>query len=274
MSKPIVVGVDGQPGSDIALGWAIAEAARRARRLMLLHVGEVWSPPFVGDGSLMAAIRTRGQQVIEKALTVVHATNRNVQVSSLVLPGDPPDVLISWSSEASMLVLGDSVRASLATVPRTVAARSRCPLIVVRTQWSDQLPVVVGVDGSPVTRAAIEFAFDHAAQHRTWVRAVHAWHRSVLPGDRGIVEERAAHFAVVADALEQSRQRYPLVPVHISRPIGHAAEVLSEQSTAAQLLVVGTRGHSGVAGLLLGSVSQALLRTAGCPLAVIPAEKW
>jgi nucleotide-binding universal stress UspA family protein len=94
-----------------------------------------------------------------------------------------------------------------------------------------------------------------------------------LPGGRDITEERAKHFKIVSEALTAARDRYPLVPVHISRPVGSAEEILSEHSMTAQLLVVGTRGHSPMAGLLLGSVSQALLRTASCPLAVIPAEE-
>jgi nucleotide-binding universal stress UspA family protein len=133
--------------------------------------------------------------------------------------------------------------------------------------------VVVGVDGSPVTTTAIEFAFDQASRHKTSVRAVHAWHRSPLPGGGDITEERARHFKIVSDALTAARDRYPLVPVYISRPIGRAETILSEQSMTAQLLVVGTRGHSPMTGLLLGSVSQALLRTASCPLAVIPTEE-
>ncbi|MBP2328784.1 nucleotide-binding universal stress UspA family protein [Kibdelosporangium banguiense] len=277
MSKPIVVGIDGRPDSAIALDWAIAEAARRGLRLTVLHVGEAWSRPVAG-GPLMTAPQTHGQKVVADAAAVIQAMNRDIRFSSLIVPGTPADVLASWATDASMIVLGNRNRGALTTaalgsVSGTVASQARCPVVVVRSLASDQLPVLLGVDGSAVTTAAVEFAFDYASRHKTWVRAVHTWHRSMFPGGDDIAEERAAHFRIVSDALAAARDRHPTVPVRISRPVGRAEEVLSEQSMEAQLLVVGTRGHSPKAGLLLGSVSQALLRTVSCPLAVIPAEE-
>lgn len=269
MGKPIVVGIDDQPDSETVLSWAITEASRRRVPLLVLHAGEVPPVRTGRGGPLLAQRQTAGVALVDKAVAVVQAADKDLHVSSVIVPGDPADALISWSDDALMLVLGRRKGSpGVCTVRGVVAAQARCPVVVVRPRTSAALPVVVGVDGSPGTSAAIEFAFDHAARHRTWVRAVHTWYRSLLPHD--ITDERAAHHKIVTDAVDAAQRRHPTVPVRTHRPIGRAQDVLCEQSAGAQLVVVGTRGHSGVAGLLLGSVSQALLRTAHCPVAVIP----
>jgi len=274
MSKPIVVGADGTPGSEPALEWATAEAHRRSLPILVLHVGDVDDYPAVNSGSLLK--RTHGQRVAAKAVEAVRA--RGVSVSSVVIPGHPADVLASWSTDASMIVLGSrglnkTGTAIHGSVGLSVTARARCPVVVVRNALRRRAPVVVGVDGSPASGAAIVFAMDYAARRNTWVRAVHAWRRGMLPGSGDLATERTAHLKVVTDAMTGVRDRFPSVPVRIARPIGRPADILTDESTAAQLVVVGTRGHGYVSGLLLGSVSQALLRSANCPLAVIPEER-
>jgi nucleotide-binding universal stress UspA family protein len=273
MSKPIVVGADGTPGSEPALDWAITEAHRRSLPLLVLHAGDVDDYPAVSSGTLLE--RTHGQRVAANAVEVAHA--RGVSVSSVVIPGSPADVLAGWSTDASMIVLGHRGLSRVDTaihgsVGSSVTARAQCPVVVVRRTLTRQAPVVVGVDGSPASKSAIAFALDYAARTNTWVRAVHAWRRNMLPGAGDLAAERAAHLKVVTDAVASVRDRFPTVPVRVSRPTGRPDEILTNESMTAQLLVVGTRGHGYVTGLLLGSVSQALLRTAGCPLAVIPEE--
>jgi nucleotide-binding universal stress UspA family protein len=184
-------------------------------------------------------------------------------------------VLADWSTDATVIVLGHHGLSKVGgvvhgSVGSSVTARAHCPVVVVRGLLTHRAPVVVGVDGSPGSKAAIAFAMDYAARCNTWVRAVHAWRRSTLPGAGDLATERAAHLRVVVDAVAGVRDRQPSVPVRVVRPIGRTADILTGESMSAQLLVVGTRGHGYVSGLLLGSVSQALLRTAGCPLAVVP----
>src|SRR5262249_15633469 len=143
-----------------------------------------------------------GQQVVDQAVAVVRAMNRDISVSSLVVPGNPADVLTSWSTDASMLVLGSRGQGAVGTaihgsVGSSVAARAQCPVVVVRVAPPKRAAVVVGVDGSPASKAALEFAFDHAARHATWVRAVHTWHRSALHGAGDLQTQRAAHQKVL-----------------------------------------------------------------------------
>jgi nucleotide-binding universal stress UspA family protein len=278
MSKPIVVGIDNNPDSAVALSWATAEAARLGSPLMILHVDHAWSPAVRGTGAMLQAQRTHGQELVEQAHAVVQATNRDISVSSLVVPGDPADVLISWSIDASMLVLGSSERTRLMSAVRgpvgaKVAAQASCPVIIARTPPAGHsAPVVLGVDGSAASEAATEFAFDYAAKAGTGVRAVHAWHRSVLPGSGDIGTQRRAHLRVVTEALAAAADRHPDVPTWVVSSTGGANDVLSYESMTAQLIVTGSHGHGLRSGLLLGSASQALLHTASCPLAIIPAK--
>ncbi|RSM85133.1 universal stress protein [Kibdelosporangium aridum] len=271
MSKPIVVGIDGRPDSDIALEWATAEAAHRKVPLLILHAGEVSPIRSVSRGPLLEATRTTSERVVDKAIAIVQTTNRDISVSSVIAPGDPADVLISWSTEALMLVLGNRGRPPLlGSVCAKVTTQARCPVIIARTMPSKHAPVVLGVDGSPVSKTAAAFAFDYAARHTTGVRAVHTWHRSSLPSSGDLPAQRRAHLRVVTETLADAHDHHPKVPAWVVSTIGNARDVLRDESMQAQLLVVGTHGHGATSGLLLGSVSQAMMRTASCPVAVIP----
>jgi nucleotide-binding universal stress UspA family protein len=135
--------------------------------------------------------------------------------------------------------------------------------------------IVVGVDGSETSRQALAWAVDEAARRDATVEAVHAWH---LPYAEGFaftssafdptLYESAARDVLTADiaAVEGAAAVVEPVVVH-----GAAAPMLLERAAGADLLVVGTRGRGGFAGLLLGSVSHQLVQHAPCPVVVVPA---
>jgi nucleotide-binding universal stress UspA family protein len=138
--------------------------------------------------------------------------------------------------------------------------------------------IVVGVDGSPGSRAALRWAIRQADLTDSSVEAVIAWQipsvsagfgmAPMLPNDSlDTWEELAAkqlHGAII-DTVDPSC-RVSVTPT-VRR--GPAAEVLLDAAGAADLLVVGSRGHGGFAGMLLGSVSQHCARHALCPVAII-----
>ena len=134
-------------------------------------------------------------------------------------------------------------------------------------------PVVVGVDGSPTSEAAVGFAYEAAATRGVPLVAVHTWwdlmvdptFAPLLDWDALEADERE----VLAERLAGWGEKYP--DVHVQRLVMHdrPARALLAQAAGAQLVVVGTRGRGGVAGLLLGSVSHALLHHAPCPVAVV-----
>jgi nucleotide-binding universal stress UspA family protein len=137
--------------------------------------------------------------------------------------------------------------------------------------------VVVGVDGSDLSRTALEFAFEEAALRGVGLTAVHAW-RYPLPASTGDlifagyerIDVRDEESHLLTGTLAAFQERYPRVPVcPVSLQAVSPAEALVHESGGAELLVIGSRGRGGFATLLLGSVSHAAIHHAACPVAVI-----
>jgi nucleotide-binding universal stress UspA family protein len=139
--------------------------------------------------------------------------------------------------------------------------------------------IVVGVDGSDGSRRALEWAADEARRRGTPLTVVYAWHPSVAvyagsgwtAVDESLFEdllraarERLDHAcAQVAPALEG-------LDVEVKVIEGATAPALMDEASDAEMLVVGTRGHGGFAGLLLGSVSAQCAHHCSCPLVIVP----
>jgi nucleotide-binding universal stress UspA family protein len=132
--------------------------------------------------------------------------------------------------------------------------------------------VVVGVDGSPHSDAALRWALEQAETRGGEVTAVYAWQLPFvsIPGafDRDELEKAAKEFVIDrVSAIAPS----PAVPLRPLVAEGDPAEALIAAATDADLLVVGTRGRSPFAGLVLGSVSQRCAAAARCPVLLIKA---
>jgi nucleotide-binding universal stress UspA family protein len=134
--------------------------------------------------------------------------------------------------------------------------------------------VVVGVDGSPASSKALAFAAEEAAMRQATLKVVEAWSIPALaewvylPPDTydDIPGEVASSLdAQVAEVLGAS----PSIEIEKVVEEGPSAQVLIEAAKGAELLVVGSRGRGGFAGLLLGSVSSHLAHHAPCPVAIV-----
>ncbi|MBO0893152.1 MAG: universal stress protein [Acidimicrobiales bacterium] len=131
--------------------------------------------------------------------------------------------------------------------------------------------IVVGVDGSAGSRAALEFAIKEASLRGARVDAVISWHIPVMAMEAGV----ASNFdpeGWARSTLEDELAAVPAGDVHVEGRVarGHPSVALLEAASGADLLVVGTRGRGGFAGLLLGSVSQHCVANAPCPVVVVP----
>jgi nucleotide-binding universal stress UspA family protein len=139
--------------------------------------------------------------------------------------------------------------------------------------------VVVGVDGSPSSRAALAWAVRQAELIGASVEAVIAWHYPVMWGGYawapvGAPEDtdfETISARALSDAVAETVD--PGSPVKVSTTVreGNAAQVLLEAADGADLLVVGSRGHGGFTGTLLGSVSQHCAQHAPCPMVIVRA---
>jgi nucleotide-binding universal stress UspA family protein len=136
-----------------------------------------------------------------------------------------------------------------------------------------QARIVVGVDGSPSSKAALRWAIRQAKLTGASVDAVTAWHipagYGIAPGPVDVFDFSSNAKGVLAEALAEVSTLAPEVTVRPQVTEGHAAEVLLRASHGADLLVVGSRGHGGFASALLGSVSQYCVVHAHCPVLVM-----
>jgi nucleotide-binding universal stress UspA family protein len=196
------------------------------------------------------------------------------EVRPLLVFGQATAVLCERSHDADAIVVGCRGRGGIAgmllgSVSWQVAAQAGCPVVVVRGRWrsvGDHVrgPVVVGVDGSAAADAALGFGFAEARLRGVPLLAVCALADS--PASRGGYLRLQAEFE---PAIARHEKKHPEVPVLRQVAQGGARDALLAAAHDAQLLVVGSRGRGGVAGMLLGSVSQAVLHHALCPVAVV-----
>jgi nucleotide-binding universal stress UspA family protein len=257
--RPVVVGVDDRPSSRVVLDWAIDEAVRRSSPLHVLHSREDAS----GPPSTAALV---------EAVAHVHGVARMLEVSTEISPLRPSLALVEASKRADCLVVGAPahaplVGALLGTTSLEVAAHAACPVVVVRQfpEINVSRPgVVVGADGSELSVQAIGYAFGEAAARMLPLTVVHVWSAELDRTARTGQED-----ALAAEEVAGWAETYPDVSVHRHVLRGHPVKALVDHSRGAELVVVGSRGLGGFAGLLLGSVSQGVLQHAHCPVAVV-----
>jgi nucleotide-binding universal stress UspA family protein len=278
----VLVGVDGSEPSLRAAEWAALDASTTGMSVTVCYVSNL-SP--LADVPLpqevRQAARAYGHRMTGRALVRIREV-APVDATGQVTAGNPAAELIRRASAAEQVVLGSRgtggfERLVLGSVGAEVAAHAPCPVIVVRGERHDRHEVVVGVDASDRSDRAVEYAFQYAARHGGRVHAIHAFHDRPVPlppspmsaRDQVVPEHELSARELLADAVASWALKYPAVEVETTVVDGSAAWALVQASKGAALVVVGSRGHGGFAGLLLGSVSQALLRHADCPVAVV-----
>jgi nucleotide-binding universal stress UspA family protein len=284
---PIVVGVDGSEVSLDAVEWAAAEATARHRRLRVVHAF-IWPLLRVPVGPSRygppdAGLQADAQRILDEAQLRARQSAPGIDVSTVMPVGAPVPVLLSEIEQAPLVVLGSRGLGGfsgllIGSTGVHVAAHALCPVIIVRpvsgappnSLTADQ--VVVGVDGSPLSVEALEFGFTEAVRLGVGVVAVHVA-ASYVPGESSVdvlTEEHAPNQTrSLAESLAGWQEKYPDVPIQRVVLRGHAGRALAEASQGARLVVVGSRGLGGFRGLLLGSVSHAVLHHAHCPVAVV-----
>ncbi|WP_280502181.1 universal stress protein [Nocardia farcinica] len=296
VSAPIVVGVDGTAG-DLAVRWAAETAARRKRRLLLVHAvnvaaaAAVFGPYAQFVPPVTTAMRDTGAELLARARELAVSVAPEVEVETESVDGSPGKVLIDRSATAHMTVLGATgtggTLAHLGSTLIAVASHAAGTVVVVRganpTATQDAsgqpLPVVVGVDGSEYGRAAVEVAFAEAAEREAPLVAVHSWTDLPAEGFFGLppgIEDRdiqeAAH-QLLAEQMAGGREKYPDLEVTTRTYLSGPRKHLREWSERAQLVVTGSRGRGGFRGLLLGSTSNDLVQNAHCPVMVVHPRK-
>ncbi|OBI89125.1 universal stress protein [Mycobacterium asiaticum] len=280
----ILVGIDGSAESDRAVAWAAREAALRHVPLNLLHAV---TPVVVGwpAGRLYEDMpdwqKDNAERVIAQAReTAAKAGSSETQVHAETVYANAVPTLIEASAEAQMVVVGSQGlgalgRMLLGSVSSSLAQHANCPVAVIHSDDGagpdPAAPVLVGIDGSPVSEAATAFAFDEASRRGVDLVALHAW------SDVGVFpvlgmdwhDRESEGQEVLAERLAGWQERYPDVHVQRSLVCDTPAKWLLDAAERAQLVVVGSRGRGGFDAMLLGSVSSVVVHSAKIPVVVV-----
>jgi nucleotide-binding universal stress UspA family protein len=284
--KPVIVGVDDSPPSRVAVDWAARDAACRGVSLKLVYV---LTPPAVmafPDVPMPPAYlewqEDQGRTLLESSLATAReaVVGADIEITTEMVSGPPVPVLADLSTDAQMMVVGSHgrgawARSLLGSVSTGLVHHAHCPVAIIHDEdplmpHPSQAPVVVGVDGSPASEHALEIAFEQASFRGVELVAVHSW------SDSGVFEFPGVDWTTMQSMGEETlgerlsgwQERYPDVLVQRVVAADRPAHQLLEQSESAQLLVVGSHGRGGFAGMLLGSVSTAVVHGAKMPVIV------
>ena len=288
MGAGIVVGYDGSEHASIAVDWAATEAVSRG---VMLTLAAATSVPLEGmrfGGSVLTPdaiddLLQRLQEATQARADEARKAHPGLDVGVKVALGSPASVLVEASANADMVVVGSRGMGGfrgllVGSVGVQVASNAACPAVVVRKAPSPTAStVVVGVDGSELSLAALDFAIDMADRRGWRVLAVHAWEipaYDVLAAPSGpppidLEELAASEERAFAESLAGLRERHPDVTVEQVVVKGQSVRAILDASDDPALIVMGSRGRGEFLGAVLGSVSQGVLHRAKVPVAVI-----
>ncbi|MGO8873513.1 MAG: universal stress protein [Acidimicrobiales bacterium] len=295
----IVVGFDGSRHAAAAVDWAAVQAQCTGAALDIVSA--------VGSGHALDLSDGASQdlgRLADEAVTRARRFAPGVVVTATSIRGSPDDALIAESVGAGLLVVGSRGLGGfrgllLGSVGRKCVHGARCPVIVVRsdepvtgpdgtgttsvwspeevqmtsTQTAERHRIVVGIDGSPSSMVAVEWAARQAELTGATLEVLMTWEWPAnygwslsLPPD---YDPQHDSEAVLEEAMGPVRTAHPGITVETTVIEGHPAPILVKASSGADLLVVGSRGHGEFAGMLLGSVSEHCVANAHCPVVVV-----
>ena len=283
----IVVGIDDSPAARVAVQWAARDAELRNVPLTLLHAVSpevsTWLKTPLPAG-VMRWQQDHGRRLIDEALKLVEEVCQRsgpAGIHTEIFAAAAVPTLIKLSKDAETVVAGSQGSGRwpgrrLGSVSSELLRHAHCPVAIVHEEDPSappapaQAPVLVGIDGSPASESATAIAFDEASRRQVELMALHAWsdldvsewHGIDWPATQSMAEE------VLAERLAGWQDQYP--DVRVTRIVVQAqpARQLVQQSGNAQLVVVGSRGRGGFAGMLVGSVGETVAQMARVPVIV------
>ena len=255
----VLVGFDGSPASTLAVEWAVREVAARGSSLRIgsstMRRGHFEHHPT----------SDLAEQKLSRLIHGLRDEHSSLVVERASTTGDPRKALIEEAEIADLLVLSASPDESVETVllgslARTAMRRSPCPVVIVRgTRIGAVRRIAVGVDGSGASGSALDWACMEANLHRAELDVVHSRQGDISRAEAGCVLDLA---------VNECRER-TAVAVRGVLTEGPPASALIAASRDADIVAIGSRGHSGFRTVAFGSVALAVAERADCPVAVI-----
>ncbi|WP_250401788.1 universal stress protein [Streptomyces cellostaticus] len=292
-TAPVIAAVDGSDDSGRALEWAVDAARRRAAPLRAVHVRQyaAWGQ---ADVLVAGPPDAAGDPVLDEVRALLRDRADAPTAEYVAVEGVPGAVLPELGADAELLVLGSRGRGGFASLllgsNSLAAARDAdCPVVIVPRpgrevhEGAPAAPgprVVVGLHADSPDGAGLEFAFTEAAlRHaRVQVIAAYPWPAQTWPApaqtvpppvDQDAVEHETR--SLVEGFLAPHRERHPGVGTEVQVLPGDAAGHLVAASARAALVVIGRHRRRLLApARMMGSVTQAVLLHAACPIAVVP----
>lgn len=289
--KPVVVGVDGSPTALLAVRWAAERARRDGLPLRIVHAYELplgFPSGVTEEESTLNVLRREGRRWLDEARD---AAAQGLDVETELAAMNETTALLRESEDASVLVVGNRGHTTITgllvgSTSLALASHAHCPLVLVRNGADGSPPtgpIVVGVDGTDASEAAIAFAFAEASTQDAPLVAVHAYTESVfeaaLAGGNAPLDwtlQRELAEEAIAERLAGWQEKYPEVRVEREIVRDRPTRALRRCARTARLVVVGRRGRTAFRDLVLGSTSNHVLHHVACPVAVVrtePAQK-
>ncbi len=281
MANTILVGIDGSTESAVAADWALAEAKSLKWSVVFVHAV---SPVDVADPEVEARYFRAAFSEAERTFVpfLEDAESRGVPAESRVVAGRAKDVLIRLSSRAGLVVVGRRHRTGYASrfgsVSAALAAHSSCWTAVIPERWKRDRPaldgvrapgtarffghVIVGAEEGPEAANLLAVAAELAQRHGAPLTAV-----TVRPD--GAARDGTAW---LPELLHRINEKHPQLQCAGVTLTGTPAGEVTEAASGARLLVIGSRGLSGLPGIVRGSVSQAVLESTSSPVLVVPSR--
>ncbi|MFC7487101.1 universal stress protein [Knoellia sp. CPCC 206453] len=287
----VVVGIGNSDRDAETLTWAGNSAQRSGSPLHILHAHDLSAEmaaidPVAGNAISLGPDGDLGNSGL-LGETVASARERwpDVAVSGSQPFVRPERALIDASENARLVVVGAArvgalKRLGLGRPSLAAAMHAKCPVVIVPqgSRADADGPVVVAIDGSTHSAAAADRAFWIAELRQAPLTAITTWNVEVVdglvvttPGTDAWNATEAKYRAIADKVIEPLRASHPAVRCTVEVLRNSPAKVLTERSIDAGLIVMGTRGRGGFAGMLLGSVSQQVLETVSCPVMLVRA---
>jgi len=284
----IVIGIDGSEGAGRALAWAVREGELHHWPVTAVMAWGWLDQQAIADAAFDPGYdASDAERALDAYIADALGPARAATVQRRAVCDLAPRALLAAAADASLLVvgargLGDLRGLVLGSVSQQCLHHAPCPIAIIGPDGAahDSTPpgrVVVGIDGSDTARQALEWAVEEARVRRASLEVVHAWHMPYLIGlpylglsfdPTGIEHEARALLEATIGSVDTAGLATPVEPIVVN---GGAASAILETAKDADLVVVGSRGRGGFAGLLLGSVGSQVAQEATCAVVVIPA---